>query len=123
MTGYRKVTLPSGHTWRSFSELLLKSLPQKTSEHFKAKIDVFRKWWMDRGYPAGIPDEADARLESKKDAPSWRRIAKSLLRNDYWCKGLGFTQHKSGSYERYLKMMKNRRKQEEWNLNQRELIP
>ena len=122
MTGYKKVTLPAGHTWRSFCDLLLNSLPQKTAEHFRAKIDVFRKWWMDRGYQNGIPDEADPRLEAKKDAPSWRRVAKSLLRNDYWCKGLGFTQHKSGSYERYLKMMKNRRKHDEWNLNQRELI-
>ena len=120
MTGYRSVTLPAGHNWRSFADLLLSSLPVKTSQHFKAKIDVFRKWWMDRGYPQGIPDEADQRLESKREVPSWRRVCKSILRNDYWCKGLGFTQHKSGSYERYLKMMDARRKRSEWNLANRE---
>jgi predicted phosphoadenosine phosphosulfate sulfurtransferase len=49
-----------------------------------------------------------------KDAPSWKRICKSLLRNDYWCKGLSFTQTSSAAYERYKKMMKVRRNK--WNL-------
>ena len=122
MTGYRSVTLPPGHTWRSFADLLLASLPAKTAAHFKAKIEVFRKWWMDRGYQSGIPDEADSRLESKREAPSWRRVCKSILRNDYWCKGLGFTQHRSGSYERYLKMMEKRRQKAEWDLAARESL-
>jgi predicted phosphoadenosine phosphosulfate sulfurtransferase len=117
MTGYRSVTLPPGHTWRSFAEMLLSSLPDKAAEHFQAKIDVHRKWWMDRGYPDGIPDDADPKLEAARKAPSWRRICKAILRNDYWCKGLGFTQHRSGSYERYLTMMKKRRQKAEWKLD------
>lgn len=117
ITGYGKISLPPNHTWRSFAELLLDTLPQKTSDHFRAKIDVHRKWWMDRGYPNGIPDEADASLEAKRKVPSWRRVCKAILRNDYWCKGLGFSQHKSGSYQRYLKMMENRRKKKEWDLD------
>jgi predicted phosphoadenosine phosphosulfate sulfurtransferase len=120
MTGYRSVTLPPGHTWRTFAELLLKSLPDKTEKHFRAKIDVFRKWWMDRAYPEGIPDEVEAKLEAKREAPSWRRICKSILRNDYWCKGLGFTQHKSGSFDRYLAMMEKRKKRAEWRVDERE---
>jgi predicted phosphoadenosine phosphosulfate sulfurtransferase len=31
------------------------------------------------------------------------------LRNDYWCKGLSFTQHKSDAYEAYLALMRKRR--------------
>lgn len=120
ISGYRSVTLPPGHTWRSFAELLLASLPKKTALHFQAKIDVHRKWWMDRAYSDGIPDAADPKLEAKREAPSWRRICKALLRNDYWCKGLGFTQHRSGSYDRYLRMMENRRLKPEWDLGQRE---
>jgi predicted phosphoadenosine phosphosulfate sulfurtransferase len=122
ITGYRAVTLPPGHTWRSFAELLLDSLPPKTAEHFKAKVDVHRKWWMDRGYPNGIPDQADTHLEAKREAPSWRRVCKSILRNDYWCKGLGFTQHKTGAFDRYLRMMAKRREKPEWQLDQRELF-
>jgi len=75
---------------------------------------------MDRGYESGIPDEADRKLETKRAVPSWRRVCKAILRNDYWCKTLGFSQHKSGAYERYLKMMAKRRKQEEWQLDLRE---
>lgn len=120
ISGYGKVTLPPNHTWRTFAELLLRTLPEKTAEHFQAKIDVHRHWWMERGYPDGIPDEADPKLESKRKVPSWRRVCKAILRNDYWCKGLGFSQHKSGSYDRYLKMMKNRRKKKEWDIDARE---
>ena len=120
MTGYGKVTLPKNHTWRSFAELLLSTMPEKTKLHFTAKIDVHRKWWMDRGYESGIPDEADPTLESKKKVPSWRRICKAILRNDYWCKTLGFSQHRSGTYDRYIKMIENRRKKAEWDLDARE---
>ena len=120
MSGYGKIALPDGHTWRSFAELLIETMPRITSEHFRAKIDVFRKWWMERGYPEGIPDEADLTLENKRKVPSWRRICKALLRNDYWCKTLGFSQHRSGSYGRYLKMMDSRRRKREWDLNARE---
>lgn len=120
MTGYHKLTLPPGHTWRSFAELLLDSLPHKTAEHFRAKVDTFRKWHMDRGYPEGIPDFAEPELEAQRIAPSWRRIVKAILRNDYWCKGLGFSQHKSGSYDRYLKMMQKRREQVSWRPDDRE---
>lgn len=120
MTGYGKVTLPPNHTWRSFAELLLETMPAKTRLHFSAKIDVHRKWWMDRGYEDGIPDEADQTLESKRKVPSWRRICKAILRNDYWCKTLGFSQHRSGTYDRYLKMIENRRKKAEWDLDARE---
>ena len=109
MTGYRSISKPEGHTWQSFAILLLESLPPRTQEHFENKIATFVHWWQVRGYPDGIPDEADPEDEAAKRAPSWRRVCKALLRNDYWCKGLSFSQHKSGAYEKYLKVMKNRR--------------
>lgn len=108
--GVSTVTLPPGHTWQSFSMMLLGSLPKSASEHYKDKIAVFLKWYRDRGYPDGIPD--DGPLD--KSAPSWKRICKAILRNDYWCKGLSFTQHKSGAYEKYKKIMKKRR--QAWGL-------
>lgn len=109
INGYHKIQKPEGHTWRSFAELFLASLPDRTREHYENKILLFCKWWEERGYPEGIPDEADYDLETKRDVPSWRRICKTLLRNDYWCKGIGFTQHKSAAYEKYLDLMRRRR--------------
>jgi len=76
-------------------------MPPKSFQHYRIKIEVFKKWWGERDYQI-IPDEADLYLEGKRKVPSWRRICKSLLRNDYWCKGLSFTQQKSEVYGKYL---------------------
>ena len=109
ITGYNKITKPENHTWQSFAMLFLNSIPEKTKEHYLNKIYTFIKWWESRGYDIGIPDESPYILESQKLTPSWRRICKSLLRNDYWCKGLGFTQHKTDAYKKYLELKKKQR--------------
>lgn len=114
INGVRSITKPAGHTWESFATTLLESQPPQTRQHFENKIAVFLHWWSLRGYSQGIPDEADPAEESAKKTPSWRRVCKSLLRNDYWCKGLSFTQQKSTAYDAYTKVMKNRRKK--WNI-------
>lgn len=108
MTGYNKITKPEGHTWESFCNLLLKTMPKKTSDHYKFRFKKFISGWKDRGYEK-IPDEAPPELESKCWAPSWRRMCKTILRNDYWCKGLGQTQPKSEAYIKF-KEIKNKRK-------------
>lgn len=105
MLGNIKISKPPGHTWESFAMLLLDSMPTRTAEHFRNKIAVFLRWYQVRGYGRGIPD--DGSLE--RGAPNWKRICKMLLRNDYWAKGLSFTQHKSNAYEKYAKVMKARR--------------
>ena len=106
ITGNLKISKPEGHTWESFSKLLLASMPPRTREHYENKISIFLKWYSTRGYPDGIPDEGSI---TDKNTPSWTRIAKALLRNDYRCKGLSFSQTKSGSYEKYKKLMAKRR--------------
>lgn len=114
INGYNKITKPKNHTWQSFAMLFLDSIPEITKDHYLNKIYTFISWWKDRGYPEGIPDEAPYLLESKKLAPSWRRVCKSLLRNDFWCKGLGFTQHKTDAYKKYLEMKKRKRNEDEF---------
>lgn len=114
ITGYRRISKPAGHTWKSFAALLINSMPPRTREHYENKVVMFQKWWMERGYPQGIPDEAPYELEADRKVPSWRRVCKSLLRNDYWCKGLSFTQHRSEAYQKYLDLMKRRR--EKWGM-------
>jgi predicted phosphoadenosine phosphosulfate sulfurtransferase len=106
--GNIKITKPEGHTWESFSMLLLESLPPKMQEHYKNKIAVFIKWWEDRGRQ--LEDDGPV----QKGYPNWKRICKVLLRNDFWCRGLSFSMHKSGAYERYLERMKEKR--EEWGI-------
>jgi predicted phosphoadenosine phosphosulfate sulfurtransferase len=111
INGTIKVTKPENHTWESFAMLLLNTMPSHAQEHYKNKIAIFIRWYEQRGYPNGIPDEIDYKQEANRTAPSWRRICKSLLRNDYWGKGLGFSQTKTQNYKNYLKNIKEKRRQ------------
>lgn len=112
--GNHHISLPEGHTYESFARHLLATMPKRTSEHYKNKLAVYIKWWGRRGYEEGIPDKAEVRLESAGKVPSWRKVCKTFLRNDYWCKGLGFSPTKSASYQKYVELSKRRRK--EWNI-------
>lgn len=108
ITGYRKVSKPEGHTWKSFVDLLLQSLPAPTRDHYVERFRVFIKGWKGRGYDQ-IPDEAPKVLEDAHWAPSYRRLAKCLLRNDWWCKGLGMQQPKSEAYGTYLEIKRSKK--------------
>lgn len=112
--GNKSVSLPKGYTWESFANFLLETMPPKTSNHYKNKITVYLKWYKERGYSDNIPDEADYKLEQMGKVPAWRQIVKTLLKNDWYCQGLGFGVTKSSNYEKYLKLMKKRR--EEWGI-------
>lgn len=106
MTGYNKITKPENHTWKSFCNLLLKTMPKKTRDHYRLRFKKFIAGWKDRGY-VSIPEEAPIELENAQWAPSWRRMCKVILRNDYWCKGLGQTQPKSEAYEKFKTLKYN----------------
>lgn len=108
VTGYGHITKPEGHTWESFARLLLATMPEVTRNHYEKRFATFIKGWKGRGYDV-IPDEAPKVLEDRHWAPSWRRICKVLLRNDWWCKGLGMQQPKSDAYGQYLEIKKARK--------------
>lgn len=112
--GNAKASLPEGHTWESFCNFLLETMPPTSANHYKNKIAVYIKWYRDRGYPDGIPDEGDYKLEQMGKIPAWRQIAKTLLRNDWYCQRMGFGVTKSSNYEKYMKLMKKRRA--EWKI-------
>lgn len=108
INGYNKISKPPHHSWQSFCNLLLQTMPKKTRDHYVIRFKKFIYGWHQRGYPQ-IPEEAPPELEAKCWAPSWRRMCKVLLRNDYWCKGLGQAQPKSDAYAKYKQMKKDGR--------------
>jgi len=65
-------------------------MPPYLKEHYQKKIDKFLEYWKKENFET-IPDISDAKMEAAKKIPSWRRIVKVLLKNDYWCKGLSFS--------------------------------
>jgi predicted phosphoadenosine phosphosulfate sulfurtransferase len=110
INGKTDITKPDNHTWQSYVNYLLKSLPKKMQHHYSVRFKKFIVGWKKRGYEF-IPDEAPHDLEVKCWAPSWKRMARCILRNDFYCKGLGQSQPKSEAYEKY-KAIKEKRKNE-----------
>jgi len=110
--GNGKITLPDGHTWKSFTLFLLDTMPEATAEHYRNKIAVYLKWYADHGVPE-IPDATDGD-NGGTDSGSWRRLCRSVLRNDFWMMKCGFQPTKTASYEAYRDLMKRRR--ERWGI-------
>lgn len=107
--GNYTISKPEQYTWEEFAKILLNSMPQATAEHYRNKIAVYLNWWMTKGdLPDGIPDKQNDDLGTK-DIPSWRRICKCLLKNDYWCKMLCFSPTKTIAYQKYCDLMRRRR--------------
>lgn len=127
MLGYRKVSLPPGHSWKSYTKLLLDSLPPETRANYIDRFVKFIRYWHRKGAAVSdedlallpdeaeitdrlstrgaknkrvvkyrrIPDALDNNLEAKRAAPTWRRMAVCILKNDHLCKGLSFAQTKN----------------------------
>lgn len=55
--------LPEGHTWKSFTEFLLDTLPIDAANHYRGKFDTFIKWWIEKG--SGMPKDQIKILEEK----------------------------------------------------------
>lgn len=110
--GHRKILKPDPLSWKEYALLLLNSMPHNTAEHYRNKIAVYLHWYINKGM-ADIPDTQEGDIGSK-DIPSWRRICKVLLNNDYWCRALSFSPNKPKHYKRYSDRIKLKRK--EWNI-------
>jgi predicted phosphoadenosine phosphosulfate sulfurtransferase len=132
MLGYRNVTLPRGHTWESYTKLLLETLPKAMADIYKAKFERFMSYWKTTGCAVNtswlpeeaelsgklskrgkkdlplviykkIPDKLPIWAESKRLGPTWRRMAICILKNDYLCQSLSFGQTKrQREYMQYL---------------------
>lgn len=53
--GYRKVTLPEGHTWQSYTRFLLDTLPARLRENYQKKFNASIRFWHETG--GGLSEE------------------------------------------------------------------
>lgn len=112
--GNQSISLPDGHTWKSYALFLLDSMPGPTAEHYRNKIARYVSYCTGcLGYVGDIPDKQEGDTGAK-DVASWRRVCRCLLRNDYWCYSLSFSATKTAAYEKYMQLMQKRRRQ--WGL-------
>lgn len=121
ITGSRYVTKPHNMTWQQYTNFLLSTMPKKTRENYIDRFKKFIAGWKKRGYEK-IPDEAPHNLEVKCWAPSWKRMARAILRNDYYCKGLGQTQPISEAYQKFKQIKYKNKVSEEIKKNSIENI-
>lgn len=80
--GRHQIDKPAHHTWQSYVHFLLSGMPPPVAEHYRSKMQ-----------------EGDT---GSRNIPSWRRICKVIMRNDYWCRGLSFSPTKVQHYRRYI---------------------
>ena len=111
INGSSWISKPDGYTWQEYTNFLLRSLPKPMQDNYRERFIKFIAGWKKRGYDK-IPDEAPHDLEVKQWAPSWRRMCRCILRNDYYCKGLGQTQPKSEAYGKFKDLQRVRKMNE-----------
>lgn len=47
--GYKQISLPEKHTWRTYTNFLLKSLPERTRNIYLKKFNSSKRYWLDLG--------------------------------------------------------------------------
>jgi len=47
--GYKEVSLPKGHSWKSYAEFLLNTLPEQTAKIYRRKFESSFYYWLEKG--------------------------------------------------------------------------
>lgn len=119
--GRRSIRLPEGHTWKSFMEFLLATLPEHTRRRYEKKLETSIKFWKNKGgclsdkviqelrerdIPIEVGDATNYKTDKKpvrmdylddidipefKEIPTYKRMCICILRNDHTCKYMGFS--------------------------------
>lgn len=123
--GWKSIKLPPGHTWKSYMEFLLSTLPDDTSASYKKKLVFSEKFWREKGgalsdsiiekltlaginFRYGEPTQRrtdkrvvcmdyldDIDIEEFKEIPTYKRMCVCIMKNDHLCKYMGFTLNKT----------------------------
>ena len=122
--GWKSITLPKGHTWKSYCEFLLSTLPADVRTRYQAKLDTSIKFWKERGGVLGsdtvdklkerginiaVGDKTnyktdklpvrmdyldDIDISEFREIPTYKRMCICIMKNDHFCKYMGFSQTK-----------------------------
>ena len=61
---WKNIKLPKGHTWKSYMEFLLSTLPKETRNSYLKKLETSKKFWSEKG---GVLDDETIMEISKTD--------------------------------------------------------
>ena len=119
--GWKFIKLPQGHTWKSYMEFLLKTLPQETADNYSKKLETSQEFWRKRGgclsqdvrdklqaeviafevkestnyrtdkLPVTMEYQDDVDIAEFNSIPTYKRMCVCILKNDWLCKFMGFS--------------------------------
>ncbi|BFL16617.1 hypothetical protein K190097F3_21180 [Enterocloster clostridioformis] len=61
--GYRSITLPEGHTWKSYTKFLLDTLPKRLRNNYVKKFNTSIQFWHETG--GGLDEDVIRELQEK----------------------------------------------------------
>lgn len=123
--GWKSVKLPPGHTWKSYMEFLLTTLPESTAENYRKKLKVSQDFWKTTGgclsdevisklkeleidFKYGPPTNRntnkkpitmeyldDIDIDEFQVIPTYKRMCVCIMKNDHLCKYMGFGLNKT----------------------------
>jgi predicted phosphoadenosine phosphosulfate sulfurtransferase len=117
--GWKSITLPKGHTWKTYMEFLLSTLPQEVAANYRKKVETSIEFWKktggevsdetisilkNQGVPLEVGDRGkksnrckirmdyidDVDLPEFQLVPTFKRVCICILKNDHACKYMGF---------------------------------
>lgn len=119
--GWRSIKLPKGHTWKTYMEFLLSTLPKKASDNYLSKLETSIKFWKEKGgvlsvnvieklkalninilvedttnyktikKPVKMDYLDDIDIVEFKEIPTYKRMCICIMKNDHLCKFMGFS--------------------------------
>ena len=128
--GWRNIKLPQGHTWKSYMEFLLSTLPKEAAEGYKKKLQISQEFWRTKGgclsdevieklrennvefkigdknnyqtdkLPVTMEYLDDIDIAEFKEIPTFKRMCVCIMKNDHLCKFMGFGLNKTETFLR-----------------------
>lgn len=123
--GWKNIKLPPGHTWKTYMEFLLSTLPDEAAENYKKKLQVSQDFWRNKGgclsrevieklkalevdikvmketnyhtdkHPVRMEYQDDIDIEEFREIPTYKRMCVCIMKNDHLCKYMGFSATKT----------------------------
>jgi len=123
--GWKSIQLPKGHTWKSYLDFLLSTLPIDVADNYRKKLKVSQDFWITTGgclsdevisklrkakikFKVGKPTNRktdklpvkmdyvdDIDIEEFQLIPSYKRMCVCVMKNDHLCKYMGFSLNKT----------------------------
>ena len=119
--GWKEIKLPNCHTWKTYMEFLLSTLPEDIAANYTNKLNTSIKFWKEKGgclsldvinklkdleipfdvkentnyktnkKPVTMDYQDDIDIKEFNEIPTYKRMCICIMKNDHLCKFMGFS--------------------------------